>query len=162
MSATQPPVIPADPREAALDQLSRSFKGVMAAIRRMRGREAQRPGELSFAQYGLLFTLCDGGSLSSRELALRAELSPASATEMLDGLAAAGLVARERSDRDKRIVLTSLTERGQGLVAERRSRYEGRWRESVAEFSDRELHTAGEVLDRLRAMFDELAESETD
>lgn len=153
MSATQP-------RVDVIDQLGRSFKGTMAALRRLRGRETHHPGELSFAQYGLLFTLCDGGSLSARELACAAELSPASTTEMLDGLAAAGLVARERSERDKRIVLTSLTERGHTLVAERRARYEQRWRESVAEFSEDELLTAAKVLDQLRHMFDELTVDE--
>ena len=44
------------------------------------------------AQYGLLFSLCDGAPRSARELALAADLSPATVTEMLDGLAAAGLV----------------------------------------------------------------------
>lgn len=141
-------------RVAALEQLGRSFKAMMAASRRLRGRETQRPGELSFAQYSLLFGLADG-ELSARDLADAADLAPATVTQMLDALAAAGLVERVRSDADRRVVLTSLTERGAALVAARRARYEPRWRQALAEFSEEDLQTAAAVLDRLREMFDD-------
>ncbi|MGI8904210.1 MAG: MarR family winged helix-turn-helix transcriptional regulator [Solirubrobacteraceae bacterium] len=145
-------------RADASARLGRSFKGAMAAVRRLRGRETHCAGELSDAQYGLLFGLCEHRELSSRELAGAADLSPASTSEMLDGLAAAGLVQSVRSLRDRRVVLTSLTERGRTLIEERRARYEPRWRAALADFSDEELLSAGAVLDSLRAMFDELAE----
>ena len=140
--------------------LGRAFKGTMAAMRRLRGRETHHAGELTYAQYGLLFALSDGEARSSRELALAADVSPATAAEMLDGLAAGGLVERERSLDDKRIVLTSLTHRGQALVEQRRATYEPRWRAALAEFSQDELISATRVLDALRGMFDELAETE--
>ena len=150
------------PGEPALDvyaQLGRSFKGAMAAVRRLRGRETRRPGsELSDAQYGLLFNLRDHEALSSSELAFAADLSPAKATEMLDGLVASELVRRERSERDRRVVLISLTDRGRKLLDERRARYEPRWRAALDEFSEDELRTASAVLDRMRDMFEELRE----
>jgi DNA-binding MarR family transcriptional regulator len=149
-------VAPERARTDAIDQVSRSFKAAIAAVRRLRGRETHRPGELSFAQYSLLFGLGDGCELSASELAFAADLSPATVTQMLDSLAAAGLVERARSVRDKRVVLTSLTERGRELVQERRARYEPRWRAALEEFSDDELRTAAGVLDRLRITFDEL------
>jgi DNA-binding MarR family transcriptional regulator len=127
----------------------------------MRGRETHHPGELSYAQYGLLFALADGAARSSRELALAADVSPATAAEMLDSLAASGLVQRSRSRDDKRIVLTSLTEHGKAVIEERRARYEPRWRAALAGFTQDELHTATRVLDALRRMFDELAESDS-
>ena len=43
----------------AAEQLARSFKRAMAAVRRLRGRETHRPGELTDAQYSLLFCLRD-------------------------------------------------------------------------------------------------------
>ena len=123
----------------AAAELGRSFKSVVAAVRRMRGRETRRTGELSDAQYGLLFWLRDHDEVPSSELAYAADVSPATATEMLEGLLAAGLVRRERSDRDRRVVLTSLTDRGRALVEERRARHEPQWRAALAEFSDSEL-----------------------
>jgi DNA-binding MarR family transcriptional regulator len=130
----------------------------MAAVRRLRGRETRRGGGLSDAQYRLLFGLRDHAQLSSGELACLADLSAATATEMLDGLAAAGLVARVRSDRDRRVVLTSLTERGHALLEERHAQFAPRWNSALAEFSDDELRTAATVLDRLHALFDEFAQ----
>jgi DNA-binding MarR family transcriptional regulator len=147
-------------RTEAMEALGRAFKGAIAAQRRLRGRETHRPGELSYSQYGLLFALRDGAARSSRELAVAADVSPATAAEMLDGLTASGLVERTRSADDKRIVLTSLTERGQDLVDQRRAEYEPRWRASLADFSEEDLIAAARVLDAVREMFDELAETE--
>jgi DNA-binding MarR family transcriptional regulator len=144
----------------AAEQFGRSFKGAMAALRRMRGRELRLPGRLSDAQYGLLFCLREGQErrLSSSELAYAADLSPASVTEMLDGLAQSGLVQRSRSDQDRRVVLTELTDRGRELLEARRRRFEPRFRAAMSEFTDEELLGAAAVLDRLRTMFDEFAE----
>jgi DNA-binding MarR family transcriptional regulator len=139
------------------ERFAQSFKGVMAAVRRLRGRETHRPGDLSYAQYGLLFGLAAGGALSAGELAVAADVSPASATQMLEAMEKAGLVARVRSGDDRRVVLTSLTEHGRQVVEARRLLLEPRWRAALAEFSDRDLAIAGAVLDRITEMFDELA-----
>lgn len=147
-------------RIEALTTFTRAWKGALAAMRRMRSREIHHPGELSYAQYGLLFGLSDGYPKSARELALAADVSPATATEMLDTLAAAGLVERARSAEDKRIVLTTLTQRGAALVEERRARFEPRWRAAFGDFSDEELATAARVLDAMRELFDEIDEPE--
>jgi hypothetical protein len=69
-----------------------------------------------------------------------------------------GVDERSRSVRDRRVVLTSLTERGRTLVERRRADFEPRFRAAFAGFSDRELMIAAAALDRLRALFDELAE----
>jgi DNA-binding MarR family transcriptional regulator len=146
----------------SFEQFGQSFKAAMAAVRRLRGRETHRPGELSYAQYGLLFSLAAGGALSSGELALAADVSPASATQMLDALEKAGLVERARSGEDRRVVLTSLTERGRQVVESRRALLEPRWRAALSEFSDRDLRTGAAILDRITEMFDELAERPDD
>jgi DNA-binding MarR family transcriptional regulator len=145
-------------RAAALEELGRSFKAATAAVRRLRGRETHHPDELSYAQYSLLFGLSDGRERSVGELALAAELSSATATQMLDSLATAGLVERVRSEADKRVVLTSLTERGRALVADRRARFEPRWRAALEDFDDDQLATAAAVLARLSVLFDALAD----
>src|SRR5579862_7303148 len=98
------------------EQLGFAFKSAMAAVRRLRGRETHRPGSLSNAQYGLLFGLCGNEPRSARELAVAADLTAATVAQMLEGMEAAGLVERTRSEVDKRIVLTSLTARGRAVV----------------------------------------------
>jgi DNA-binding MarR family transcriptional regulator len=149
---------PTPGRGERLDQLGRSFKAAMAAVRRLRGRDTHHPDELSYAQYSLLFGLAGSDRLPVGELALQADLSPATATQMLDSLAAAGLVERTRSECDKRVVLTSLTGRGRALVAARRATFEPRWRDALAEFGDEELAAAARVLERLRDLFDAMSD----
>jgi MarR family transcriptional regulator, organic hydroperoxide resistance regulator len=142
-------------REDAVTRLGSAYKGVMGASRRLRGRDTHRPGEPSFAQFHLLTAMSDA-PLSTGELAAAAELAPATVTEMLDHLVEQGLVDRHRSERDRRVVTCSLTPRGRTLIAKRRARMEQVWAATLAEFSSQELETAAAVLDRIRAMLDEL------
>jgi DNA-binding MarR family transcriptional regulator len=146
------------PRAEAVETFGRAFKASHAALRRLRGRETQRPEELSHAQYSLLFALRDDVPRSLRDLADAADVSPTTAVEMLDALAAAGLVLRFRSTEDRRVVLTSLSDQGRAVVDERRARFEPRWRAALQQFSREELLTAALVLDRVRVMFDELSD----
>jgi DNA-binding MarR family transcriptional regulator len=144
-------------REQAIAELGSSFKGAMAAIRRLRGRDTHRHGELSFAQYHLLSGLAEHDERSAGELALAADLSPATVTQMLDGLAEMGLVERTRSERDRRVVNCSLTTRGRELLTDRRAHLERRWHAELAGFSNEDLATAAAVLDRLRALYEYLS-----
>jgi DNA-binding MarR family transcriptional regulator len=134
-----------------------AFKGAMGAVRRLRGRDTHRSGELSYAQFGLLFGLADRGELSASELAGVADLAPGTATQMLDGLEAHGLIMRTRSELDRRCVLVSLTPRGSEVIDARRCQYQQRWDEALAGFTTKELKIAAAVLERTHAMFDELA-----
>jgi len=134
-----------------------SFKAAMAAVRRLRGRDTHRSGAVSYAQCSLLFALAERGQLSASELAGLADVAPATATQMLDSLAAGGFVERSRSERDRRVVLVSLTARGSELVAARRGRFEQLWADALVEFSESELVTATAVVNRARDVFDEIA-----
>ncbi len=157
MSATT-----AAPDRRAATALADSFKTLMGAVRRLRGRETHSHDGLSNAQFQLLFGLREGKLLSGSELACVAGLSPATTTQMLDGLEAAGLVVRERSLQDRRRVMTSLTERGHALVEQRHARFAPMWRQALAGFSDDELATAGAVMDKLGELFDQLATADPD
>lgn len=144
------------------ERLGRSFKATLAAVRRLRGRESNRLGQLSYAQYSVLFSLAhepgqtaeEPAGLPGSRLAALADVTPATVTQMVDHLEADGLVTRTRSERDKRVVLVALTPAGRALVEERRARFEPRFTAALEGFSDADLLTAAAVLDRLRAMFD--------
>jgi DNA-binding MarR family transcriptional regulator len=139
-----------------MEALAQSFKAATAAARRLRGRDTQRPGALSHAQYQVLFELLRSGELTAGGLAAGADVSPASMTQMLDRLGDAGLVERVHSERDRRIVGARLTDAGRALCEERRAALEPLWREMLAGFTASELHTAAAVLDRLTALFEHL------
>ena len=140
MSATSPkapaassPTAPAESSPTAqmrpaAQALGQAFKGCLAAVRRLRGRENRSHGELSRRPVRPSVR-----SASTTRRCRRASWRawptsrPATATEMLDGLAAAGLVARVRSERDRRVVLTSLTGHGRALVEARHAQFAPRW-----------------------------------
>jgi DNA-binding MarR family transcriptional regulator len=143
-------------RRAAAAELAAAFKRCLGAVRRVRGRETRSHGGLSEAQYSLLFGLREHRELRLSELALQADLSPATATQMLEGLETAGLVRRMRSDQDRRVVFTSLTERGRALVEERYRQLAPRWEAALRGFSDQDLRTTAAVLDRLHSMLEEI------
>jgi DNA-binding MarR family transcriptional regulator len=141
-------------------QLGLAFKRAMVAMRRLRGRETHRHGQISYAQYALLFGLAGAGECSARALAQQADLTPATVAEMLEHLETAGLVTRTRSEQDRRVVLSALTDRGAQVVAERQAQLEPRWQATLAQFSDRELTTAARVLDTIADYFDTLPDQE--
>ena len=144
-------------RAQAMEALAKSFKGAMAAVRRLRGRDTHHPGALSQAQYQVLFELRQRGALPAGELASALEVSPASATQMLDRLADGGLVERVRSDQDRRIVVSRLSDAGRLVCEQRRAAIEPLWREMLEGFTAAELETAAAVLDQLGALFERLA-----
>jgi DNA-binding MarR family transcriptional regulator len=141
--------------------LAQSFKAAFAAARRLRGRESHRPGELSHAQYQVLFELFRRGDLPSGELAAISDISAASMSEMLDRLADAGLVDRVRSATDRRVVVCRLTDAGRDRCEARHAQVEPLWNEMFARYSAGELTAAAEVFDSLRAFFERLGEGES-
>ncbi len=149
-----------DPATAS-GQLGLAFKRAMVAVRRLRGRETQRIGQLSYAQYGLLHGLAGGCECSAKELAEQTDLSPATVTQMLEHLEAAGLVTRTRSEHDRRVVLSVLTDVGAAVVADRRGQLERHWRDALTEFSDRDLRVTARVLTRIAEVFDSLSREGT-
>jgi DNA-binding IclR family transcriptional regulator len=98
-------------------------------------------------------------SAERTDLALAADLAPATVTQMLDSLEAAGLVERVRSQRDRRVVLIPLTERRGARGGAPRA-----LRAALARCARRvrrdDLLIAASVVDRLREMFYDVADAE--
>lgn len=150
------PPAPGD-HDAALDDLKAAFSELLAAQRRLRGRDAARREGLSYPQYRMLRELAaaDGG-LPASQLAAAAELAPPTVTQMLDQLATAGIVERSRSEQDRRIVLAVLTDEGRRLLAEKEALHHEKWR-AVFDDVDADALAAGvEVIERLRRLYDDL------
>jgi DNA-binding MarR family transcriptional regulator len=89
-------------------------------------------------------------------LAEHSDLSPATVTQMLESLEAAGLVTRTRSAQDRRVVHTVLTDQGAAVVEGRQRDMEERWNKALADFSVEELGTASKILDRVADMLETL------
>lgn len=148
-----------DDRDSALGALRDQLGELLAAQRRLRGRDAgQRKGSLSFPQYRLLRELAraPGGELPASQLAAAAELSAPTVTQMLDQLASCGIVERTRSDRDRRVVTNRLTDEGRSRLAQKDAGYEVKWRETFASLDHDELLAGAAVLALLARLYDDL------
>jgi DNA-binding MarR family transcriptional regulator len=141
---------------AGLEALGDAFRGLLAAERRLRGRDSGRgPGVLSMAHFRALGVLAEQGPLPAGHIATAANITPASVTQMLDHLEAEGLVRRERSAEDRRVVVVSLTEEGEARYEAKRSFFRERWEALFADLSPAEQAAGIDVLQRLAAMLDE-------
>jgi DNA-binding MarR family transcriptional regulator len=72
--------------------------------------------DLSMAQYIHLRTLREEGHSSQSELSALLGIEKASSTRVLDELARRDLILRERHQRDRRVIVVSLTEEGHAKI----------------------------------------------
>lgn len=148
----------ADPREERLTELGQAFRRAYRSLRRLRGRDTHLlGGEISHAQFELLVELRERGPLPAGELAHVAGLSAATASQMLDHLAADGHVKRVRSETDRRIVLIELTALGRRRVEATKALWRERWETALEGVDEEELRIASGVLQRIGAVFEEPA-----
>ncbi|HEX3909144.1 MAG TPA: MarR family winged helix-turn-helix transcriptional regulator [Solirubrobacteraceae bacterium] len=140
----------------ALTDLGLAFRHVFRALSRLRGRDTHLVGsELSHAQFELLIELDERGELPAGELAAAARLTPATVTQMLDHLADCGHVERVRSETDRRVVVSRLTDQGRAKIGAKRAAWQERWQGALGEMTERDLRAATKVLRRLGEMFED-------
>lgn len=142
-------------RDEALTELGIAFRRAFRALRSLRGRDTHRGGEVGHAQFELLIELYSRGSLNAGELAEAVGVSAATVSGMLDGLCAAELVERGRSESDRRLVVVKLTRRGRRKVEARKALWRRRWEEALEGVDEEELRVASRVLGRISDIFDD-------
>jgi DNA-binding MarR family transcriptional regulator len=145
-------------RQEAITELGVAFRHAFRSLRSLRGRDTHRGDEIGHAQFELLLELCIRGPLHAGELAEVAGASAATVSGMLDGLCAAELVERSRSEADRRLVVVKLTRRGKRKVEARKALWRRRWEEALEGLDEEELRVAARVLDRISDVFVERPE----
>ncbi|HEX8052016.1 MAG TPA: MarR family transcriptional regulator, partial [Thermoleophilaceae bacterium] len=120
-----------------------------AASRRARGRAAQdRSGGLTPAQYHLVAPLDGAAPLACGELALAAGVAAPTASRMLDALVRDGIVTREGSTADRRVVSVALTAKGRRLVRDKAKLISSKRRAVYASLTEDEREQAIVLLGR--------------
>lgn len=146
----------ATPEADGLEGLGLAFRELLAAERRLRGRDSHRePGVLSMAHFRALGVLAEEGAVPAGRIAAAAHVTPASITQMLDVLEAQGLVARERSAADRRVVVVALTDEGQARVSAKRDEFRRRWQTMFGDLSPVEQEAGIRVLRQLTELLDD-------
>jgi MarR family 2-MHQ and catechol resistance regulon transcriptional repressor len=139
---------PADPlAHRALD----SLLSAQATVRRRLSRDLQREG-VSASGFSVLVVLATaGGDLQLRALRTRLRASKANATEVVSTLESAGLVVRQRSERDRRAATIGLTPRGREVVEELFPQHSGRVRDAFAVLDEDEKRSLASICRKLAA-----------
>lgn len=100
------------------------LKRFEVAMRRLRLRSVRIMGralsrfDLTVSQCTLLFSLFHQEKCKMSELARELGITMGAATSIVDRLIKAGLVKRERSTEDRRVVLVSLSKKGRRMMEE--------------------------------------------
>ncbi|TCT10026.1 DNA-binding MarR family transcriptional regulator [Tepidamorphus gemmatus] len=103
-----------DPSEA--QDVLRAIRRIIRAVDIHSKRVARQSG-LTLPQLVVLLAIRDLGEVTTRTIAAHASLSQATVTTILDNLEPRGLVVRDRSLRDRRIVHPRLTESGRAVLS---------------------------------------------
>ena len=93
---------------------------LMAKIRQVAGRIFERMLnkyniEINSAQGRIMFVLWQQDNISINELAKKTQLKKSTLTSMLDRLEGMGYIKRERSEKDRRIILIQRTNKDKNL-----------------------------------------------
>ncbi len=104
---------------------------------------------LTPTQFGVLEALLHKGILTQAALGRKVLSSPGNMTDVIDKLAARGLVRRGRAPGDRRAVRVSLTEAGQALIGGLFPDHAAAMARAMRALSASELETLGGLLRRL-------------
>jgi DNA-binding MarR family transcriptional regulator len=111
----------------------------------------------SLVQWVTLIILRDHPTLTPGELGRELHHDSGALTRVLDQLEARGLLRRQRSDQDRRVVQLELTTAGLELVESLTPMVVGRLNEVLREFSAAEVDTLSSLLGRLVTSFERAA-----
>jgi len=142
-----------------VDVFRTALNHLLAADRRLRGRDHSRPGELTFAQVRTIAALGRGNEMTAGQLAKSADLTPATVTTILDQLEAANIVERRRSTEDRRVCNVALTPEGVQLLERKLAAWQQLWSEHLSGYSDKEIEIATGIVQAVTGMLDGLASS---
>ncbi len=145
-----------DVNHAQEERFVQAWYAFLRAMHKARSRFSREHGlELSIPQLQLLDAL-DEQALPICELAELAGLAPPTVTRMITGLVGNGVVTRNRSRKDRRIVIVRLTEKGQELLAKKRRKVEEKLNALFQSLSSEDREQAEQLLLKLADGMEEL------
>ena len=127
-----------------------AFRAVSRQLRH-RTQQALAPWDVTPSQARALGALARHGAVRLGALAEHLRIAPRSATEVVDTLAAAGLVERRPDPADRRATLVALTDRGTEVTAAIRSARAAEADDFFARLDEADRTALSLILRKLRA-----------
>lgn len=126
----------------------RSLRRIMRAVD-VYSHKLSAEYSITSPQLLCLQTLADDGPLTNTAMSKLVHLSPSTVVGIFDRLESRGLIVRERSMQDRRIVLVHITKEGRELVATVPSLLQNRLAAGLGGLPDSELLTIAHSLERI-------------
>lgn len=104
---------------------------------------------LSSAQPKILHFLSDNAGAMQKEIAESCNIEPATATSVLTGMEQAQLIVRRADEKDRRVVRTYLTEKGQDMLHEISNIFKEIEDDTYLDFTDAEIDQLHQLLERM-------------
>lgn len=155
------PAVAIDPEQPDLDAIVEAIVYLYTESRRVTKDQAARHG-LTGPQLAVLKMLEPVGKLSLSELSWKIKARNSTVTGIIDRMEREGLVARQRSEEDRRVVHIVLTKKGQKLAAEVPVEPVQIFRQVLGELSTRDAAELRKILTRLARRVRELVDEKGD
>lgn len=104
------------------------------------------------AQMIMLVSIHDYGQCKLKTLAKERDISPPTATGLIDRLVRAGYVKRKSDPEDRRVVMVSLTKKGEKIVQDFLSTVRNRWRNILVHLTPKEQQQYLNILKKIVAV----------
>ncbi|QGQ97477.1 MarR family transcriptional regulator [Paenibacillus psychroresistens] len=143
--------------EAYKDQLLIQMQSSLETLSMQIKQEIQQmnePDNLAGGQFYLLHNLSQKGTINASEVANMIGITSGAVTGMTDKLVSMGLITRERSETDRRVVLFSITDRGNETIKRIRDRRFKRITELFRQINNSELETTINVFDKITSLLE--------
>lgn len=126
-------------------------KELMHVARRLmqRASHEMENWNVGMGQAGILKALSDHESMTQRQLAMEARVTPATICGTIKRMEKSGLVSRAQAEGDARVSLIRLSEEGRRRIGEVTHAVEGTYSDMLAGFSDEECQKLCEFIRRM-------------
>lgn len=145
------------PDEILKDQLLLQMQSTLEMVIIKFKQEAQQLNgleNLADGQLSLLFSLCRKGTCNASDVANLIGITSGAVTGMTDKLVSMGLIERERSETDRRVVLFTITEKGKETIKRIRNQRLSRITELFRPINNDDLATTINVFNTISQLLD--------
>lgn len=140
------------PDETLKDQLLVQMQSTLETVIRKFKHEGQQfngPENLADGQFFLLFDLSKKGTCNASDVANLIGITSGAVTGMTDKLVSMGLIERERSETDRRVVLFTITDKGKETIQRIRNQRLNRMTELFRQINNDDLATTINVFNTI-------------
>lgn len=130
------------------DQLVLIFNEILEIQERV--LKKSRFSDLTLKEMHTIEAIAQDGSLSSNQVAKNLKVTPGTLTVAIQGLEKKGYVKRVKSDKDRRVVLLQLTDRGQAIYQVHKDFHQEMVEETLTGLDPKEVEVLTKGLNNLQ------------